>query len=94
MNTVSLYRYICSECGCVHEDDNGMCIYGHDNWMELGGEGILPCQVDTFEKNLQIPISNVFRALSGDKQSLETIYTSHKEWVTRNNILLKKEDTL
>ena len=94
MYTVSSYRYICSECGCVHEDKNGMCIYGHDNWMELGGESILPSQVETFEGNLGTPISMVFRALSGDEESLAVIYEAHKRWLENRGIQMKKEDVI
>ena len=88
------YKYICAECGCVHEDENGICIYGHDNWMELEGESILAGQAETFEKNLGISISHVFRALSGNKESLEIIYNAHKNWAQNNNIRLKKEDVI
>jgi len=88
------YRYICAECGCVHEDKNGICIYGHDNWMELEGESILTSQVEVFEDHLKISISNVFKALTGDKKSLNEIYNAHKKWLIKNNIQIKQEDVI
>lgn len=79
-------RYICATCGGFEEDENGMCVHGHDNWMELGGLGILPDQVEEFKKNVGLPISVAYAALSGDNEAINTIMKRHEE-ITNNDVV-------
>ena len=78
-------EYICAECGGFEEDDNGLCVHGHDNWMELNGEpGITDGQRETFETNLKLPLNIVYLALNGNVDAIEKIKRAHKKWEKEN----------
>ncbi len=62
MKTKTEIRYICAVCGGIEEDENGMCVYGHDDWMEIEGSGILPSQAEVFQKNLGLSVAVALKA--------------------------------
>ena len=78
-------KYICATCGGFEEDENGMCVHGHDNWMELDGCGILPYQVEEFEKSVGLPINMAYAALNGDNEAINAIMKRHEE-ITNNDV--------
>ena len=86
-----MIRYICAKCGGIQENENGLCIHGHDDWMEIEGEGILPYQAEEFEKEVGLPIMIAFRVLNGDKEALDLLQTAHKKWEDKNTNA-RKED--
>lgn len=85
-----MIKYICAKCGGIEENDNGLCIHGHDEWMELEGYGILPYQAELFEKETGLPISIAFRVFNGDKEALDLLQTAHKKWEDKNTNAKKK----
>lgn len=85
-----MIKYICAKCGGTQENENGLCVHGHDDWMEIEGDGILPYQAEEFEKEVGLPIMVAFRVFNEDKEALDLLQAAHKKW--EENINARKEE--
>ncbi len=52
---------ICGTCGCIEESDEGFCVKGHDNWVEVR---------DFFQLGLATHVANAQKKLNLSRTEL------------------------